>query len=77
MSKIVKSLIERGILCKVKKNKYMCTYKDWLLIIVGTDEEREFQLYFKSIHINTEYTFNEKFTYETIDFEELLDYIVY
>jgi len=77
MSNIVNTLIQKGILYFVKKNKYICVYRDWLLIIVGTDEEREFQLYFKSVLINTEYTWNEKFTYETNDFEELLDYIVY
>jgi hypothetical protein len=77
MSKIVKSLIEKGALCKIKKNKYMCIHKNWLLIIVGTDEEREFQLYFNGVHINTEYTYNEIFDYETNDFEELLDYNVY
>jgi hypothetical protein len=75
MSKIVKSLIEKGTLYKVKKNKYMCIYKDWLLIIVGTDEEREFQLYFNGVHINTEYTFDENFNYESTD--ELLDYNVF
>jgi len=75
MSKIITSLIERGILYKVKKTKCMCVYKDWLLIIAGTDEEREFQLYFKGVHINTEYTFNESFDYKPID--DLLDYQVF
>lgn len=72
MSNIVKSLIEKGNLYKIKETKYMCVYKDWLLIIVGTDEERHFKLYFKSVLINTEYAWNEKFPYETNDL--LLDY---
>jgi len=72
MRKAFKDIIERSQLIQINKKTFVCEYDKWILFIHGTDEQRIFELFFNGIKVNTEYTYNESFEYQSRILEDYI-----
>lgn len=73
--KDIKAIIDNSKILKIKRGLFLCIYKDWVLKVNNNNEsQHEYQIYYKGVHITTEYKFTNKFDFEKFTtIKELID----